>query len=64
MMCYRDMTFCSNTEECANTEGCHRAFTKDVETSANNWAEAIGLDYTPVAMSEFKNSCIKFKGIS
>ena len=57
MMCYRDMTFCSNDKECA-TQDCSRRLTeKDYEYLKAN-------DFMPVSVANFREGCSKFKEIS
>lgn len=50
MLCYRDMTFCSD-EFCANEE-CHR----NISTVDHEHVKEIGL---PLALSDFSESCEK-----
>ena len=51
---YKDKTFCNSY--CANTQ-CHRNFSPQVSAEANTWAESIGIDYAPIALSDYSNDC-------
>ena len=53
-LCYKDKTFCDS--DCVNTQ-CHRNFSPQVSAEANTWAESFGLDYAPIALSDFSNDC-------
>lgn len=59
MICYKDMTFCSDFDVCA-TKDCHRQFTQEERERAEKWWG--GKDF-PVAWSSFKNNCESFKPI-
>lgn len=61
MMCYRDMTFCSDATACVNAQGCGREFNDVHEEDANKWANGLGLGFTPVAFASFKSKCDKYK---
>ena len=37
MMCYRDMTFCSEKTCNHFGDGCHRSLTESVREAANEW---------------------------
>ena len=50
--CYKDKTFCNS--DCVNTQ-CHRNFSPQVSAEANTWAESIGIDYAPIALSDYSN---------
>ena len=50
MMCYRDMTFCSRAEECANHEVCPLWFSPEERAKAEKWW---GNDDPLVAFSDF-----------
>jgi hypothetical protein len=54
MICYRDMTFCS--EKCANL-GCPRNYTEDVRFAAEAWWQTFYMPQKPppVAFSNFKH---------
>jgi len=53
MICYRDMTFCSRSSECAN-EACFRYVTGSVRFNANE----MGL---PLALSDMSKTCGEFE---
>ena len=53
-LCYKDKTFCKS--DCVNTQ-CHRNFSPQVSAEADAWAESFGLDYAPIALSDFSNDC-------
>lgn len=36
-MTYKDMTFCTFYENCANSKGCHRKLTPTVRAQAELW---------------------------
>lgn len=57
MMCYRDMSFCSDAEQCA-TEPCGRRFTEVDRANAIKWW---GGDDFPVAYMAMKNNCKKYE---
>jgi len=52
MMCYRDMSFCSDQDQCA-TSKCNRRFTDDDRNKAMNFD-------MPVAWMSFKATCGKY----
>ena len=55
MICYRDMTFCSDKPICDTTDSeCGRRFTDEDKR------KAIQMDM-PVAYGSFKETCGKFK---
>lgn len=56
MMCFKDMTFCANSDECGNTD-CPRKFTDKDRQDAIAWW---GSDEVPIAWSDFKDDCGKF----
>ena len=59
MLCFKDTTFCSSSEQCGNTD-CGRKFTdKDREDAKAWWGS---YDF-PVAWSDFRNDCGKFKPV-
>lgn len=60
MICYRDMSFCSDAEACANKEGCDRWFSHEHEEKAKKWW---GNDDAPVAVQSFKDTCSSYKEI-
>lgn len=55
-MCFKDTTFCSSSEQCANHE-CGRRFTIQDKADAVRWW---GSDEAPIAWSSFKDTCGKF----
>lgn len=59
MICFRDMSFCADAEECANAQGCHRYFNAEQQSAAKRWW---GGDDAPVAFMSFKETCEFFKG--
>lgn len=58
MICFRDMTFCSDAKNCANSEGCSRYLGGAAKEQAVKWWGST--DY-PVAMSSFKDTCKKWE---
>lgn len=58
MMCYRDMSFCSDADECANKVGCSRWFSPEQFDKAAKWW---GGEDAPVAFSSFKSTCNKWE---
>lgn len=55
MLCYRDMTFCS--QKCGNTK-CRRNFTDEVSMAADLWWGDEADGGPPIAMADFKSdSC-------
>jgi hypothetical protein len=58
MLCYKDMTFCADSDQCANS-ACGRKFTEWHREDAIRW---LGED-APVAWSSFKDSCGMFVGV-
>ena len=56
-MHYRDMTFCDAFGKTCSKAVCARAMTESEQLKANRWAEKSGLDYTPVAYSDFSEGC-------
>ena len=55
MICYRDMTFCVATE-CTNKD-CSRYFSDAVLEGAKAW----GGEDAPIAFSDFRSTCDKYK---
>lgn len=53
MICFRDMTFCSRWEHCADSKNCPRSYTPEVQAAAKAWW---GKDGVPIAFSTF-TSC-------
>ena len=49
MMCYRDRTFCNDSDKCSNGD-CEYRFTKEDDRLATKWWGST--DY-PLAMSEY-----------
>lgn len=58
MICFRDMTFCSDTDQCANKDKCQRYFSITQQDAAKRWW---GKDGAPVAFGSFKIMCKDFK---
>ena len=55
MICYRDMTFCKDTDKCVTPDSeCHRIFTDD------DYERVMQMEI-PVAWASFKETCGKFK---
>lgn len=54
-LCYRDMTFCS-AQECV-VKDCPRYFSDAVLQGAKAW----GGDDAPIAFSDFRSACDKYK---
>lgn len=54
-LCYRDMAFCS-AQECA-VKDCPRYFSDAVLEGAKAW----GGEDAPIAFSDFRESCDKYK---
>lgn len=52
MLCYRDMSFCADSGECA-TEMCPRYLSSDVFYEA-------GVFGLPVSVAQFKDGCKRF----
>lgn len=55
-MCYKDMTFCTFYEDCANATDCHRPLTPEVREAAAKWW---GDDDYPIARFMEKPRCWK-----
>ncbi len=55
MICYRDMTFCTFYETCADAEGCSRALTPEVIKAAEAWWDGDG--GLPIATFMSKPRC-------
>lgn len=58
MMSYRDMTFCSDAEQCYNHDVCRYWFSPKEKEKAIQWW---GTDNPPVAFSSLKDSCGVFE---
>lgn len=58
MMCYRDISFCSDADVCQNKNQCDRWFSPAEEAKAVRWW---GSDNVPVARMSFKQTCKLFK---
>ena len=55
MLCYKDMTFCTNWRRCANGDQCHRALTEEVKRGA----VASGLDIATQRFNDcFMDKCL------
>jgi hypothetical protein len=57
MICFRDMSFCSDAPLCANREKCDRHFSDEQERGARMWW---GSEGAPVAFMSMKNECDMF----
>jgi hypothetical protein len=55
MFCYKDMTFCTFYEDCANAQICHRTLTPKVSAEAKGWWGDAG--EPPIAVFLEKPSC-------
>lgn len=60
MICFRDMTYCADAEQCKNKEGCFRWFSPKEQAAADKWW---GKEGAPIALSEFKGRCAKWESI-
>lgn len=58
MICFRDMSFCSDAFKCANREGCGRYFNDEQREAALRWWGGEG---APVSMMTMKNNCEKWR---
>lgn len=56
MLCYRDMTFCADSDQCADTD-CLRKLTDKVKQDAEKWWGKPG---APIALGSFRETCSKF----
>jgi len=54
MICYLDMTFCS--EPCGN-ESCNRRLTPKIEADAERWWKKPN---PPIALANFRDGCGKY----
>ena len=54
MMCYRDMSFCSDAPTCPKREGCPRHFSPEESAKANKWW---GEEGAPVSFMSFIKTC-------
>lgn len=58
MMCFMDMTFCSDSERhCANTE-CRRYFGPEQRAASERWWEGMK-GPVPVAFGDYWDSCTR-----
>ena len=57
MICYRDTTFCSDAEQCANKETCSRWLNKEERAKAIKWWSS---EDVPVMFQSFKSTCDDF----
>jgi hypothetical protein len=62
MICFRDMTFCTFYNECAEGEECHRALTPEVRKRADDWWKDCGGE-APIAHFGNKPECFSDKNI-
>ena len=57
MMSYKDMTFCTDAEYCANHNDCPRYLSpKDIEEGLKWWGDG---DF-PISYSSFKDTCKEY----
>jgi len=54
MLCYKDKTFCKS--DCVN-EKCFRFFSEDDRIGSEKWAKSFGMEYAPIAFSDYSNVC-------
>lgn len=47
MLCYMGKTWCTFHEDCAKSDTCGRAYTKEVEADANKWWEGFDIEGDP-----------------
>ncbi len=63
MMCFRDMSFCSSSHLCGNTE-CHRNYTDEIRAEAETWWNPTGdpdkKDGAPISISDYRSTCGMF----
>jgi hypothetical protein len=57
MICFRDMSFCSDADRCKNREGCLFHFSDEQKRGARMWW---GSDDAPVAFMSMANDCEMF----
>ena len=60
MIYFRDISFCADSDQCANAQGCGRNFDDEQKAAAKHWW---GSDDAPVAFMSYKNTCDRFEGI-
>ena len=55
MICYRDMTFCTNWKNCANAANgeCHRPLTPEVQQAADKWWGSNNSKSTPISVIHY-----------
>lgn len=56
MICYRDMSFCADSDQCATVK-CFSKLTDEVKQKAEEWWGKPG---APIAVMSFKESCSNF----
>lgn len=59
MMCYKDITFCTNHATCKHGSECDHALTEKVKQDAKRWWGGEG---APIAFSSDKFDCWEEKG--
>lgn len=59
MFCFKDQTFCIVADICINRYNCHRWLSPELEKQADIWAK--DLPHTPIAYSDFSETCPKWK---
>jgi hypothetical protein len=62
-LCYKDMTFCVAGDNCKTAPQCHRYMSEDEKARAEAWATSYGMDYAPVAWSDYSKRCEYYKPI-
>lgn len=59
MLCYRDMSFCADSDQCATVD-CYRKLTDKVKQDAEAWWGKPG---APIAVMAFQDDCPAFDPI-
>lgn len=60
MICFMDMAFCDNAEDCKNRVGCARWFSPEQREAAKKWW---GGDHAPVCFMNFIDDCDKWEPV-
>ena len=58
MICYRDISFCAEGDDCPMRDGCPRYFSPEEQVKAEKWWD--GADY-PVAFMPMEETCERRK---
>lgn len=58
MICYRDMSFCANSDDCPVRDGCPHYFSPEEQAKATKWWGST--DY-PVAFMAMAETCKRRK---